>query len=72
MKLGNQPNGKHVMSLDFDLWDKEAKQTDKATEVRLQEYYKLNTNHAGMYESSTEGNINVLVDYSSSQQIRIR
>ena len=34
IKLGEQPNGKYIMSLDFDLWDKEAKTTDKKTEKK--------------------------------------
>ena len=33
MKLGEQPNGKHIMSLDFDLYDKKTKETDKNTEL---------------------------------------
>ena len=68
MKLGEQPNGKYILSLDFDLWDKEAKKTDKKTEKRLQDYLNQIKINDGMYTSSTEGNINVLVDYTNCEK----
>ena len=72
MKLGEQPNGKHIMSLDFDLYDKKTKETDKNTELRLQNYNQIKNEKQshGMYDSSTEGNINILIDYTNNDKIR--
>ena len=48
MKLGEQPNGKHIMSLDFDLYDRKTQQTDKKTELRFENYHSVINKTDGM------------------------
>lgn len=70
MKLGEQPNGRHILSLDFDIYDKDTNGNCEETEKLLNEYLSNCKNENGMYSSSTAGNVNVLVDYSSSSIIK--
>jgi len=63
MNLGLQPNGKTIMSLDFDCFGCET------TQERKKEYMELGE-QAGLYTSSTDGNCNVLVDITDSQPIK--
>ena len=65
-KLGQQTNGKHILSLDFDIYDKKIKENQKETADKLKEYLEGCLNQNGMYYSSTEGNHNVLIDYTNS------
>lgn len=71
MKMGEQENGRFIMSLDFDVFDKNMS-TGICTETQLlKEAYLNNCNSEnGIYTSSTEGNMNVLVDYSSCDDIK--
>jgi hypothetical protein len=70
MKLGEQENGRFIMSLDFDIYDKDTKGDCEKTKALLQIYLTSCSNHNGMYSSSTEGNINILVDYTNSPEIK--
>eukprot|EP00606_Chrysophyceae_sp_TOSAG23-5_P000823 GSChrysophyteH2.ASY1.ANO1.829.1 assembled CDS len=70
MKLGEQPNGRYIMSLDFDCYDKNIDDNDENTLERLNNYKNGAKNTNGMYYSSTTGNMNVLVDYSKSDTIK--
>jgi hypothetical protein len=71
MKLGQQENGRFIMSLDFDVFDKNAENgVCKITKELLETYISNCGNQNGMYSSSTEGNMNVLVDYSSCDDIK--
>ena len=70
MKLGEQENGRFIMSLDFDIYDKDTKGDCEKTKALLQIYLNSCSNHNGMYSSSTEGNINILVDYTNSPEIK--
>jgi len=70
MSLGLQQNGRRIMSLDFDVYNK--KSPDGNCEItlgKLNEYLEGCLNKDGMYISSTEGNMNVLVDYTYRQDI---
>lgn len=63
INLGLQPNGKTIMSLDFDCFGCET------TQERKKEYMELGE-QAGLYTSSTDGNCNVLVDITDSKPIK--
>jgi hypothetical protein len=72
MNMGLQPNGRRILSLDFDVYDKnemDGYNNCKITLGKLNEYLEGCVNKNGMYESSTKGNMNVLVDYTSHQGI---
>jgi hypothetical protein len=70
LSLGEQTNGRCIMSLDFDIYDKDTDGVDEETN-KLKLYYLENCkNQNGIYSSSTEGNLNVLVDYTNSQVIK--
>ena len=70
MNMGLQPNGRRILSLDFDVYDKNEDDGNcKITLGKLNEYLEGCVNKNGMYESSTHGNMNVLVDYTSHQGI---
>jgi len=70
LSLGEQTNGRCIMSLDFDIYDKDTDGIDEETN-KLKLYYLENCkNQNGIYTSSTEGNLNVLVDYTNSQIIK--
>ena len=75
MRMGLQENGRYIMSLDFDCCGQEDKSTKKRkgceyTKNKLKEYLEITDTENGIYNSSTEGNMNVLVDYSNLQKIR--
>ena len=73
IRCGIQQNGKHILSLDFDCCGK--KNNGKRfgcpyTKSKLDEYlYKIDKED-GLYSSSTEGNMNVLVDYTNCEPLR--
>ena len=75
MKMGEHENGKCILSLDFDVCGKKNKEGVRVgcpeTQAKLEEYFKgVGDKLDGMYESSTEGNHNVLVDYSNCETIK--
>ena len=70
LSLGKQSNDRYIMSLDFDCYDKDIGGDCPATKLLLTEYLANCSNSHGLYSSSTEGNMNVLVDYSSSESLK--
>ena len=74
MKMGLQENDKSIMSLDFDICGKKGKDGVRIgcphAIIKLNEYIQGTDNENGMYSSSTEGNMNVLIDYTNSPQIK--
>ena len=74
LRLGQQTNGRHILSLDFDVCGKPEKDGSRTgcpeTQKLLDEYLNNIDRYDGMFSSSTEGNKNVLVDYSVSNQIQ--
>jgi len=69
MRLGKQGNGKYILSLDFDC----CKKVDggyihcEETSDLLRKYHGTCIgNKDGMFESSTQGNENVLIDYTDT------
>tara|TARA_R110002126_G_scaffold136478_2_gene281035 strand:+ start:247 stop:2778 length:2532 start_codon:yes stop_codon:yes gene_type:complete len=70
LSLGEQENGRCIMSLDFDVYDKDTKADDEDTKALLTEYLAKCENQNGLYTSSTFGNMNVLVDYTNCEKIK--
>ncbi len=73
IRLGEQGNGKNILSLDFDLCNKvNGEYVDcEETKQLLDYYYKCNNNNEeGMYTSSTINNKNVLVDYTNTTELK--
>ena len=70
MRLGKQENGKCILSLDFDVYNKTTNGDCENTKKILTEYLENCSSTAGMYSSSTDGNINVLIDYTNSPSIQ--
>ena len=70
LSLGEQENGRFIMSLDFDIYDKETDGDCPNTKNLLNTYLENCANKNGMYSSSTTGNINVLVDYSLCEALK--
>lgn len=70
MKLGQQHNKRFILSLDFDIYDKNIDGDCEQTKNKLLEYLSNCENENGIYTSSTDGNINVLVDYTNSPIIK--
>jgi len=73
MKMGKQENGKHILSLDFDVCGKKDKEGNRVgcdeTKKKLKEFEDGVDSFDGMFSSSTKGNKNVLVDYTNSPKI---
>jgi hypothetical protein len=75
MKMGLQCNDRVIMSLDFDCCGKEDKTSGKRvgcqeTINKLKNYSDNIDRQDGMFSSSTDGNMNVLVDYTDSITIQ--
>jgi len=62
IKCGRQMNGKYIICLDFDIYIKETDSDCKICKKYLDDYNDVCGSEDGMYESSTEGNWNVLCD----------
>lgn len=74
MRMGLQENGKRIMSLDFDCCGKENKEkTERVgcqyTKDKLKTFEELIDIRNGMFTSSTQGNMNVLIDYTECEHI---
>jgi hypothetical protein len=69
LRMGEHENGRRIMSLDFDIYDKQTDGDCIHTKQLLTEYLAGCSNQYGMYSSSTAGNMNVLVDYTASPTI---
>jgi len=69
MRLGKQGNGKHILSLDFDCCKKvNGSYVNCDKTIELLEKYNVCVDSCchGMFESSTEGNCNILIDYTNT------
>lgn len=74
MRMGIQENGKRIMSLDFDCCGKENKEKTarvgcQYTKEKLKTFEELIDIRNGMFTSSTQGNMNVLIDYTDCEHI---
>ena len=72
IRLGKQENGKLILSLDFDCCKKiDGEYVDCYETIGLlNSYTELVGNEEGMFSSSTEGNKNVLIDYTNSPKLQ--
>jgi hypothetical protein len=72
IRLGKQENGKLILSLDFDCCKKiDGEYVDCYETIGLLNIYtELVGNEQGMFSSSTEGNKNVLIDYTNSPKLK--
>jgi phage/plasmid-associated DNA primase len=72
IRLGKQENGKLILSLDFDCCKKiDGDYVDCYETLKLLgDYRELVGNEQGMFSSSTEGNKNVLIDYTNSPKLK--
>ncbi len=73
MKMGEHENGRFVLSLDFDVCGKEVNGVRigcPETQKYLDEYLNNFDREDGLFDSSTDGNVNVLIDYTHSPQIQ--
>lgn len=72
--LGLQQNGKLILSLDFDVCGKKNALGERVgcpyTQTKLQEWRDQSQTEKGMYSSSTQGNFNVLVDYTNCEKLK--
>lgn len=72
LRTGLQDNGKYIMSIDFDCCGESNKDGIRTgcnfTKQKLEEYMSFNIPD-GMYSSSTEGNMNVLIDYTNCNEL---
>ncbi len=70
MRLGKQGNKKYILSLDFDCCKKvDGKYVEDQTSIDLLRRYHRDADNGdkeGMFHSSTEGNQNVLIDYTNT------
>jgi phage/plasmid-associated DNA primase len=74
MKMGHHENGKRTMSLDFDVCGDKNEATGERmgcpnTTRMLTDLLDFNPTLAGLYTSSTQGNMNVIIEYSQCPQI---
>lgn len=73
LRMGLQENGKYVMSFDFDCCGKENKLGVRVpceyTINTLQEYLSIRDRADGFYNSSTQGNAVLLIDYTKCLDI---
>jgi len=70
MPMGRHSNGRYIMSLDFDCCGKKDEVTKERvgcryTQDKFNEYLLAADTQNGMFSSSTEGNMNILIDYSN-------
>lgn len=73
LRVGQQENGKYIISLDFDCCGKKDKNGLRVgceyTKEKFDEYIKIKDRDDGLYSSSTEGNYNVLIDITQCNEI---
>jgi len=72
MRLGEQLNGRYIVSIDFDNFgkkDAEGNRWECPATIAIYEEYIANNRKDGMFSSSTEGNFNVLVDVTDVPEI---
>lgn len=67
IRCGKQGNNKYILSLDFDCCKKkEGEYVDCQETQQLALNYKSCADEEGMFKSSTQGNMNVLIDYTNT------
>ena len=68
---GTAKNGEKILSLDFDCCGEKDKEGNRMgceiTKQKLKEYLENIDCENGLYTSSTDGNMNVLIDYTNSK-----
>lgn len=74
MKMGLHENGKRTLSLDFDVCGEKNETTGKRmgcpnTTRMLTDLLNFNPKIDGLFTSSTQGNMNILIEYSQCPQI---
>lgn len=81
MMMGQQENGRLILSLDFDICGDKRKNPQEGESLRVgcditkgywDEWSKLTNSGCGMYNGGTEGNYNMLVDYTESDKIKAK
>ena len=72
LKCGRQMNGKYIICLDFDIYIKSTGLDCKACLKALSRYDDICGGEAGLYQSSTEGNCNVLLDITDCAELIVR
>lgn len=81
MRMGQQGNGLYILSLDFDICGKKRKNPKEGESLRLgcditkgywEEWNQVKQDEWGLYNGGTEGNFNMLVDYTASDRIRAK
>jgi phage/plasmid-associated DNA primase len=73
MRMGLQENGRYILSLDFDTCGQSINGERvgcEYTENKLREYLENIEAEDGIFSSSTQGNYNVLIDYTNSITLR--
>jgi len=73
MKMGKHENGRFILSIDFDCCGKKNTLGERIgcqfTKDKLNEWKSQVQNFDGMYSSSTDGNANILIDYTNCPTI---
>jgi len=72
IRLGKQQNNKLILSLDFDCCKKiDGEYVDCYETINLlDKYIESVGNEKGMFSSSTEGNKNILIDYTDAPKLK--
>jgi len=70
IRVGQQTNGKHIMSLDFDICGKKDSdgnyQGCPITKQKFEDFASISSDY---YNGGTQGNFNALIDYSNSPML---
>jgi len=73
IRCGQQGNDTYILSLDFDCCKKKDNNyVDCVDTQQLANNYKNITNEDGMFRSATQGNMNVLIDYTNTTILKDR
>jgi len=81
MRLGKQDNGLLILSLDFDICGAKRKDPKEGESLRVgcdttkgywEEWNQVKSDEWGLYNGGTEGNFNMLVDYTASERIQAK
>lgn len=73
MRMGKQGNGRYCASLDFDCCGKKDKDGNRIgcdyTKDKLQQYNEIKTKDDGLFKGGTDGNYNLLIDFTDSPEL---
>lgn len=69
LKCGEQDNGKHIISLDFDMFVEGSEKPCPSCRAFYDKYEGVSESEAGTYSSSTDGNMNVLCDITDCKAL---